>query len=221
MQVVICEFILITYNLKINYFLNLRKTQQGEHPTNTRTNIKQATGKSISAQIHFGCAHNQINGQCTNSTPPIGMTQSKKSSAAPLERTLTYRLHRLHKLTDAQSQQAYPTQAGLSLSDGRCLASIGHFEPLSVKDLAQRANLNKSQASRAAQSLVEQGLVHKVDHPDDGRGVVLSLTARGRESFQKTMALIAQRNEAIFGCLSAREQTHLSALFDRLIAHAR
>ena len=70
-------------------------------------------------------------------------------------------------------------------------------------------------------SVVEQGLVHKVDHPDDGRGVVLSLTAQGRESFQKTMTLIAQRNEAIFGCLSAREQTHLSALFDRLIAHAR
>ena len=139
----------------------------------------------------------------------------------PLERTLTYRLHLLHKMTDAGSQRAYPTQAGLSLSDGRCLASIGNFEPLSVKDLAQRANLNKSQASRAAQSLVEQGLVHKVDHPDDGRGVVLSLTARGRESFQKTMALIAQRNEAIFGCLSAREQTHLSALFDRLIAHDR
>ena len=115
--------------------------------------------------------------------------------ATPLERTLTYRLHLLHKLTDAGSQQAYPTQAGLSLSDGRCLASIGNFEPLSVKDLAQRANLNKSQASRAAQSLVEQG--------------------------QKTMTLIAQRNEAIFGCLSAREQTHLSALFDRLIAHAR
>ena len=141
--------------------------------------------------------------------------------ATPLERTLTYRLHLLHKLTDTASQQAYPTQAGLSLSDGRCLASIGNFEPLSVKDLAQRANLNKSQASRAAQSLVDQGLVRKADHPGDGRGVLLTLTPAGRQVFQNAMALIAQRNQDIFGCLSAQEQTTLSALFDRLIAHAR
>jgi DNA-binding MarR family transcriptional regulator len=138
-----------------------------------------------------------------------------------LDQTFTYRLHLLHKLTDADSQQAYPAQAGLSLSDGRCLATIGNFAPLSVKLLAQRANLNKSQASRAAQSLVAQGLVHKQDHPEDGRGVVLSLTPQGQQVFQHTMALIAQRNVAIFGCLSAQEQASLSQFFDRLIAHAR
>ena len=149
------------------------------------------------------------------------MTNHPASGAAPLERTLTYRLHLLHKLTDAESQQAYPAQTGLSLSCGRCLASIGHFEPLSVKDLAQRANLNKSQASRAAQSLVDQGLVRKQDHPGDGRGVVLTLTAQGQETFQQTMALITQRNQSIFGCLTAKEQAQLSALLDRLIAHAR
>jgi len=149
------------------------------------------------------------------------MPNHPQSGDAPLERTLTYRLHQLHKLTDADSQQAYPAQTGLSLSDGRCLASIGHFAPLSVKDLAQRANLNKSQASRAAQSLVEQGLVCKEDHPGDGRGVVLTLTAQGRKTFQHTMALITQRNQSIFGCLNAKEQAQLSAVLDRLIAHAR
>ena len=149
------------------------------------------------------------------------MTASPDFAGAALERTLTYRLHLLHKLTDADSQQAYPAQAGLSLSDGRCLATIGNFAPLSVKLLAQRANLNKSQASRAAQSLVAQGLVHKQDHPEDGRGVVLSLTPQGQQVFQHTMALIAQRNVAIFGCLNAQEQASLSQFFDRLIAHAR
>jgi DNA-binding MarR family transcriptional regulator len=149
------------------------------------------------------------------------MPASPDFASAALERTLTYRLHLLHKLTDADSQQAYPAQAGLSLSDGRCLATIGNFEPLSVKLLAQRANLNKSQASRAAQSLVARGLVLKQDHPEDGRGVVLSLTPQGQQVFQDTMALIAQRNAAIFGCLSAPEQASLSQFFDRLIAHAR
>jgi len=70
-----------------------------------------------------------------------------------LDRTLTYRLHLLHKLTDQESQRAYVAEAGLSMSDGRCLTAVGTFAPLSVNDLAQKANLNKGQASRAADSL--------------------------------------------------------------------
>ena len=138
-----------------------------------------------------------------------------------LDRTLTYRLQQLHKLTDADSQSVYPERTGLSMSDGRCLTTIGTFEPLSVKELAEKANLNKGQASRAAQALVDQGLVLKADHPDDGRGVVLTLTPAGRKIFKSAMDMVAQRNEDIFGCLNVKEQATLSAMFDRLIAHAR
>lgn len=137
----------------------------------------------------------------------------------PLERTFTYRLHLLHKVSDLETQQRYPADAGLSLSDGRCLTAIGRFEPLSVKDLARYANLNKSQASRAAQALVEQGLVSKRDSKDDGRGVTLSLTAAGRKAWARAMQLVQRRNEEIFGCLTPAEQTQLSAMFDRLVAH--
>jgi len=138
-----------------------------------------------------------------------------------LDRTLTYRLHQLHKLTDADSQSVYPERTGLSMSDGRGLTTIGTFEPLSVKELAEKANLNKGQASRAAQALVDQGLVLKADHPGDGRGVVLTLTPAGRKVFKRAMNMVHQRNEHIFGCLTEKEQVTLSTMFDRLIAHAR
>lgn len=141
--------------------------------------------------------------------------------STPLDRTLTYRLHQLHKLTDADSQSVYPEQTGLSMSDGRCLTTIGTFEPLSVKELAEKSNLNKAQASRGAQALVDQGLVRKEDRPDDGRGVVLTLTPAGRKIFKRAMDMVNQRNEQIFGCLSNKEQASLSAMFDRLISHAR
>ena len=155
--------------------------------------------------------------------PPAQAPAAPAATAAslPPDRTLGDRLHRLHKLTDQDSALAYPRQAGLSMSDGRCLASIGSFEPLSVNDLAQQAHLNKSQASRAAQALVAQGLVDKRDHPGDGRGVLLTLTEAGRAAWQRTMALIHQRNQQILGCLSAAEQATLSSLLDRLIHHNR
>lgn len=149
------------------------------------------------------------------------MSPPPTSTAPPLDRTLSYRLHVLHKLTDQDSQNAYLRETGLSLSDGRCLATIGTFEPLSVKDLAQRSNLDKGQASRAAQALVDRGLVSKQVSQADGRGVVLALTPTGRSAWQRAMDLIHARNQQMFGCLSTDEQHLLSQLFDRLIAHAR
>lgn len=138
-----------------------------------------------------------------------------------LDRTLTYRLHLLHKLTDLESQRAYVAEAGLSMSDGRCLTAVGTFAPLSVNDLAQKANLNKGQASRAAQSLVDQGLVVKAASPTDGRGVVLTMTPKGKAAWQRAMQLVGRRNQDIFGVLSAAEREQLSDFFDRLIAKAR
>lgn len=138
-----------------------------------------------------------------------------------LDRTLTYRLHLLHKLTDLESQRAYVAGAGLSMSDGRCLTAVGTFAPLSVNDLAQKANLNKGQASRAAQSLVEQGLVVKAASPTDGRGVVLTMTPKGKAAWQRAMQVVGQRNQDIFGVLSEAEREQLSDFFDRLIETAR
>ena len=138
-----------------------------------------------------------------------------------LERTLTYRMHLLHKLTDQESQRLYPLEVGLALSDGRCLAAVGSFEPLSVNRLAQLANLNKGQASRAAQFLVEQGLVAKGDTEGDARGVELTLTPQGRKAWRKTMDFIHRRNDEIFGGISPQERRLIGDLFDRLIANNR
>lgn len=138
-----------------------------------------------------------------------------------LDRSVTHRLHTLGKLTDRVTQQAYLDEVGVALGEGRCLAAVGAFGPLSVNDLAGHANLNKGQASRAAQTLVEQGLVRKEAAPTDGRGVVLSLTPAGAAAWGRLQAVIARRNDEITGCLSAAELKVLDDLLDRLVAHAR
>lgn len=137
-----------------------------------------------------------------------------------LDRFLSYRLHQVSKITDRVSSDAYATELGLAVGEGRCLAAVGHFAPLSVVELAARANLHKGPASRAAQALVERGLVSKHASATDGRGVVLSLTPAGRKLWTRVMALIERRNEEIFGCLSASERKQFGAMLDRLVAHA-
>jgi DNA-binding MarR family transcriptional regulator len=147
------------------------------------------------------------------------MADSK--AALPLDRFLTYRLHQVNKLTDKASSEAYALEFGLPVGQARCLAAIGNFAPLSVNQLAARANLDKGQASRAAQALVERGLVVKGAHPEDGRGVVLQPTPAGRRLWARVMRLIARRNDEIFGCLSRTERRQLADLLERVLLHAR
>jgi DNA-binding MarR family transcriptional regulator len=157
-----------------------------------------------------------VNGSRPASPAARGLRASRN-----LGRTVTFRLHTLAKLTDRVSQQAYVAETGLPLGEGRCLSAIGSFRPLSVIDLAARANLDKGQASRAAQSLVDRGLVRKQASAIDGRGVVLTLSAKGERLWQRVMDLVERRNAEITACLTAAERTQLDRLLDRLVAHAR
>lgn len=136
-----------------------------------------------------------------------------------LERFLTYRLHALNKISDRDTNRAYLADCGIPLGEARCLAAIGRYAPLSVNDLARAANLNKGQASRSAQALVERGLVEKTHSESDGRGVVLTPTPAGVTQYQRVIDLIDRRNEEIFACLSAEERQLLGGMLDRLLDH--
>ena len=106
-------------------------------------------------------------------------------------------------------------------AEGGCLAATGGVTPLSVNDLAYRANLSKGQGSRAAQALVDQGLFRKQASAVDGRGVVLTLLAKGERAWRRVMTAIERRNREIVECLDERERRQFDVLLDRLIDSAR
>lgn len=149
------------------------------------------------------------------------MPARRAAAAPPLDQFLTYRLHQVNKITDKASTDAYAQELGLPVGEARCLAAIGHFAPLSVAQLAARANLDKAQASRAAQALVERGWVRKEARAEDARAVELRLSAEGRRWWSRVMRLIARRNEEIFGCLDRAEQAQLAAMLERVVRQAR
>ena len=148
----------------------------------------------------------------------------------PLEGFLTYRLHLVNKLTDKHSSDAYAKELGLAVGEARCLAAIGNVisgnaisgnalsnkKFISINDLAAAANLNKAQASRAAQALVARSLALKTSSDTDGRGVALSLTEAGLALWQQVMRLIAKRNASIFSCLTELEQVQLGQMLDKI-----
>jgi DNA-binding MarR family transcriptional regulator len=147
---------------------------------------------------------------------------SERSPSPPaLERFFTYRLNTLAKLNDMATHSLYLAEVGLGLSEARTLSSIGSFSQLTVNQLAFEANLDKGQASRAAQSLVDKGLVQKVASPLDGRSVFLALTPKGKTLWRKVMVLVEQRNQALTSCLSETEYQQLLGMFERMLTQAK
>jgi DNA-binding MarR family transcriptional regulator len=141
----------------------------------------------------------------------------KASDKAGLEQFLTYRLHILNKLSERGISDRYLEKLGVTLPEARVIASVGSFGPFSIMDLARHANLDKSQASRAAEALIKQGLVQREASDDDGRVVLVSLTSEGRALYRKVMPIARKWNSDLFDCLDEREKALLGATLDKVI----
>jgi DNA-binding MarR family transcriptional regulator len=141
----------------------------------------------------------------------------KASDKAGLEQFLTYRLHILNKLSERGISDRYLEKLGVTLPEARVIASVGSFGPFSIMDLARHANLDKSQASRAAEALIRQGLVQREASDDDGRVVLVSLTTEGRALYRKVMPIARKWNSDLFDCLDEREKAMLGATLDKVI----
>jgi len=141
----------------------------------------------------------------------------KASAKAGLEQFLTYRLHVLYKLAERGIGERYQDKLGVTVPEARVIASVGSFGPFSIMDLARHANLDKSQASRAAEALIKQGLVQREASEDDGRVVLISLTDEGRELYRKVMPIARKWNADLFDCLDDDEKAAFSAALDRII----
>jgi DNA-binding MarR family transcriptional regulator len=143
---------------------------------------------------------------------------SIRAAKAGLEQFLTYRLHVLNKLSERGISDRYQARLDVSLPEARVIASVGSFGPFSVMELAKHANLDKSQASRAAEALIKRGLVQRTASLDDGRVVIISLTDKGRALYRKVMPIARKWNADLFGCLDEDEKAALSRALDKVIS---
>lgn len=141
----------------------------------------------------------------------------KDSVKGGLEQFLTYRLHVLNKLAERGVGERYQTKLGVSLPEARVIGSVGSFGPFSIMDLARHANLDKSQASRAAEALIRQGLVQRQTSADDGRVVLVSLTAEGRALYRKVMPIARKWNGELFDCLDEQQKAAFGDALDKVI----
>lgn len=109
----------------------------------------------------------------------------------------------------------------LSLHSFEVLLHLAVFSPhgsLRLSQLVQQAPLSQSQVSRLAAELERRGLVERSTPEDDGRGVVVSITAAGIERFQQAQEThLDDLDRRLFSRLSWDEVTKLAAITSKLL----
>jgi len=85
-------------------------------------------------------------------------------------------------------------------------------------ELARKAVVSRSNVTRLSERMEKEGLVARRDCPEDGRGTVCELTAKGRALRARMWPVYKKQIETLFGKhLGAREAEGLAATFETMI----
>ncbi|SDV49318.1 MarR family winged helix-turn-helix transcriptional regulator [Chitinasiproducens palmae] len=132
----------------------------------------------------------------------------------------TYRLHLLNRLFDTAIAADYRAQTGLDLGEARAVAALGHFGAMRIMDVGRRANLEKSKASRAVESLLKKGLLSSARDPADARAIQVALSAAGERCYPRVLSIATMHRDRLLNPLDAGERRVFDALLERLLFHA-
>ena len=106
----------------------------------------------------------------------------------------------------------------LSFSQMKALHYMYEQNDLSVKELGEQMGLSLAAMSRAAEELVQRGLMDRTEDPADRRIKRLRLTDKGRGLVQKMRETRMAGFEQFVATLSPKEQTLLAKALDPILA---
>lgn len=93
---------------------------------------------------------------------------------------------------------------------------------LRMADVARRAVFSRSNVTRLADRLEKAGLVARADCPQDGRGTMCVITARGRALRARMWTVYRKQIDELFGAhLGLREAEALAESLQRMITSLR
>lgn len=112
-----------------------------------------------------------------------------------LDAFLPYQLSVLAARVSSGFSELYQKKFGITLPEWRVVAHLSQAGSVSVREIHQRVDMDKSKVSRAASRLEAAGYVSKNVNGSDRRLVELELTKKGRTMIEE-LTPIAQNYEA-------------------------
>ena len=124
-----------------------------------------------------------------------------------------------HALVTEQLSAALTTACGLSINEFQILLRVDRAADPGVRlgELCSAVPLTQPSLSRAVARLERHGWLHRAGAPGDGRGVMVTITAAGREVLGRGSTVHAQTiSELLLDRLTADEQDLLARALTRV-----
>ncbi len=118
-----------------------------------------------------------------------------------------------------QRLEAELGKQGLSLAKAGTLHTLATAkEPLALSELAKRNHCVRSNMTQLIDRLESDGLVQRVNDPDDRRVIRAALTASGRKAYEDTAKVVADQEQAVASLLGDNDELALLKLLGRLVS---
>jgi DNA-binding MarR family transcriptional regulator len=102
--------------------------------------------------------------------------------------------------------------AGISFSQLKCLGLLSNADsPVSLGALSEQIGLSLAAVSRAVDVLVQRGEVKRQEDPSDRRSKLVSVSARGRATYERVLAVRVAGVERFVEGLEPDEREALGA----------
>ncbi len=109
--------------------------------------------------------------------------------------------------------------AGVSFTQLKCLGVLAHSDaPLSLGALSDEIGLSLAAVSRAVDGLVQRGELKRQEDPADRRSKLVSISARGRATYERVVAVRVAGVERFLEGLEPDEREALGAAVGPIVA---
>lgn len=133
----------------------------------------------------------------------------------------SFRVHLLAGMSARHAEMRFVERFGLRLLEARVVGLVGSLGAMSLKEICQESDIEKSHASKIIGRLVQRGIVEKLDDNSDLRAISVRLTAAGHALHRDIYTEAQERNERWLSVLDAAERRQLLASIEKLIAQTR
>ena len=128
-------------------------------------------------------------------------------------------LHRAANAVRHHVEQAVLRRKDLSWTGFVVLREVWTAERIETRDAAVRAGIAKATLTGVVNTLVRRGLLRRVQHPEDGRLVLLEVTARGKRLLRDILPACQAEEAFTLGQLDDTQIAHVHELMRKLVLH--
>jgi len=138
-----------------------------------------------------------------------------------LHNLLDYQLFLGYRNCCAYTEATCRAELGVGGRHWRILATIAENAGATLRDIAQAAELDMAQTSRAVGQLVRKGLVRRRSNPSNSRLAHIQLTEQGVETHRAMLKRLGELNTEILAALEPAQVRELAAMLDVLNEQAK